>query len=135
MRIPFKRGALFFGLFQTNFLNSISFLIETMENKTCLNCGEPIRGRVDKKFCDDQCRNNYNYHQYADANNLMRRINHTLKKNRNILESLELHLEVNILSTLAVSINRGWGPPGGWRSIDSEGVGSERSLCLLGPCF
>jgi predicted nucleic acid-binding Zn ribbon protein len=88
MRIPFKRGALFFGLFQTNFLNSISFLIETMENKTCLNCGEPIRGRVDKKFCDDQCRNNYNYHQYADANNLMRRINHTLKKNRNILESL-----------------------------------------------
>ncbi|KPQ17736.1 MAG: putative protein containing a Zn-ribbon (DUF2116) [Algoriphagus marincola HL-49] len=59
-----------------------------MEKKTCLNCGAPVQGRADKKFCDDQCRNNYNYKQYADNSNFMRRINHRLKKNRNILESL-----------------------------------------------
>lgn len=59
-----------------------------MEKKLCLNCGEPIQGRIDKKFCDDQCRNNYNYQQYAASNNLIRRINHALKKNRNILESM-----------------------------------------------
>ncbi|MGM0945288.1 MAG: hypothetical protein ACQEW9_08905 [Bacteroidota bacterium] len=59
-----------------------------MEKKLCLNCGEPIQGRIDKKFCDDQCRNNYNYQQYAASNNLIRRINHSLKKNRNILEAM-----------------------------------------------
>ncbi len=58
------------------------------EKKHCLNCGKPIQGRMDKKFCDDQCRNSYNYHQYADSNNLVRRINYSLKRNRNILESL-----------------------------------------------
>ncbi|NVK49544.1 MAG: hypothetical protein HWE09_07225 [Cyclobacteriaceae bacterium] len=58
-----------------------------MEKKTCLNCGAPLQGRSDKKFCDDQCRNNYNYKQYADNSNFIRRINHKIKKNRNILES------------------------------------------------
>ncbi|WP_026954628.1 DUF2116 family Zn-ribbon domain-containing protein [Algoriphagus vanfongensis] len=59
-----------------------------MQGKTCLNCGAPIQGRIDKKFCDDQCRNTYNYQLYADGSNLIRRINHALKKNRNILASL-----------------------------------------------
>jgi predicted nucleic acid-binding Zn ribbon protein len=59
-----------------------------MEQRHCLNCGAPIQGRVDKKFCDDQCRNTFNYQQTADSNNLIRRINHSLKRNRNILESL-----------------------------------------------
>lgn len=32
-----------------------------MEEKTCLDCGKPIKvGRKDKKFCDDVCRTNYN---------------------------------------------------------------------------
>ena len=58
------------------------------EIKTCLNCGKPVLGRVDKKFCDDQCRNTYNNQQSSASNNLIRNINHALKKNRNILESL-----------------------------------------------
>ncbi|MDI1322979.1 MAG: DUF2116 family Zn-ribbon domain-containing protein [Algoriphagus sp.] len=58
------------------------------EIKTCLNCGKPIVGRVDKKFCDDQCRNTFNNQQSAASNNLIRNINHALKKNRNILEAL-----------------------------------------------
>ena len=28
--------------------------------KTCLECGEKIVGREDKKFCSDGCRNAYN---------------------------------------------------------------------------
>lgn len=55
--------------------------------RTCLNCGEPIRGRVDKKFCDDQCRNTYNNSQKSISTNLIRNINNSLKKNRSILES------------------------------------------------
>lgn len=58
-----------------------------MEQKICLDCGARIKGRADKKFCNDQCRNNFNNGQNSDANARVRNINHTLRKNRRILES------------------------------------------------
>ncbi|GAB3224079.1 DUF2116 family Zn-ribbon domain-containing protein [Algoriphagus aestuariicola] len=58
------------------------------EKRICVNCGKAIQGRLDKKFCDDSCRNTYNNKQNADTVNLVRNINYTLKKNRNILEAL-----------------------------------------------
>jgi len=58
------------------------------EGKICLNCQKPIRGRADKKFCDDYCRNQYNNHLKSASNNCIRNINHALKKNRNILQNL-----------------------------------------------
>jgi predicted nucleic acid-binding Zn ribbon protein len=27
---------------------------------TCENCGKPLFGRTDKRFCNDNCRNTYN---------------------------------------------------------------------------
>lgn len=59
----------------------------TQEKRFCQHCEKPIQGRPDKKFCDDSCRNTYNNQQNASDVNLIRNINHTLKKNRNILES------------------------------------------------
>ena len=59
-----------------------------IEKKYCLNCGEAIQGRVDKKFCDDNCRNAFNNQQNALTTNYIRRVNHSLKKNRNILEGI-----------------------------------------------
>lgn len=56
--------------------------------KTCLDCGEPVKGRADKKFCNDQCRNNYNNRLNADTSTLMRNINNLLRRNRRILEEL-----------------------------------------------
>ena len=58
------------------------------EKRLCLHCGKPIQGRLDKKFCDDSCRNTYNNQQNSVNSNLIRNINNSLKKNRNILESL-----------------------------------------------
>lgn len=58
------------------------------EKKQCLYCEQVIQGRADKKFCDDQCRNNYNNQLKAVKNNEIRNINNALKKNRNILEDL-----------------------------------------------
>ena len=60
------------------------------DNKTCLACGKPLKGRVDKKFCDDYCRNNYNNQQKAKGSHssFVRNINNTLLKNRKILEGL-----------------------------------------------
>jgi hypothetical protein len=60
----------------------------TAELKTCLSCGKTIKGRSDKKFCDDYCRNNYNNQLNADTNNYVRNINNALKKNRRILHDL-----------------------------------------------
>lgn len=56
--------------------------------KICLECNQPIRGRADKRFCDDNCRNSYNNRQNSDHTNLVRKINYTLRKNRRILLEL-----------------------------------------------
>ena len=56
--------------------------------KQCLECGESFKGRVDKKFCSDLCRNSYNNRNNSDSNNFMRNINNILRRNRHILEEL-----------------------------------------------
>lgn len=55
-----------------------------MERK-CLDCGDVIHGRADKKFCSDQCRNNYNNRLNRDSNNYVRNVHGLLRKNRRIL--------------------------------------------------
>lgn len=57
-------------------------------HKKCLECGEKIVGRTDKKFCSDACRNAYNNKVNKDSKNLIRNINNRLRKNYRILEEL-----------------------------------------------
>ncbi len=59
-----------------------------MEKKKCLECKETITGRIDKKFCSDQCRNTYNNRLNSDSTNHVRNINNILRKNRRILQEL-----------------------------------------------
>lgn len=61
---------------------------EKVEPKTCLACDKPLKGRSDKKFCDDYCRNNYNNQLKSITNNQVRNINNALGKNRRIMEEL-----------------------------------------------
>jgi hypothetical protein len=68
-----------------------------MTVKNCLACERPIKGRTDKKFCDDSCRNNYNNRLNSDASPLIRNINNILRKNRRILEELLSGLEKQVL--------------------------------------
>ena len=56
--------------------------------KECLECGEALKGRIDKKFCSDECRSSYNNKLNSDATNLARNINNALRKNRRILKQL-----------------------------------------------
>jgi predicted nucleic acid-binding Zn ribbon protein len=58
--------------------------------KKCLECGTEIKGRADKKFCSDYCRNAYNNNINKDSKNLVRNINNRLRKNYRILDSFEL---------------------------------------------
>jgi hypothetical protein len=57
------------------------------EARKCIECGEPLKGRADKKFCDDQCRSAYNNRLNSDSYAEMRNINNILRKNRRIMES------------------------------------------------
>lgn len=56
--------------------------------RLCLQCNKKLVGRIDKKFCDDYCRNTYNNIQNSDVTNYMRNINNILRRNRRILESM-----------------------------------------------
>ena len=56
--------------------------------KECLECGDKIIGRTDKKFCSDACRNAFNNKVNKDSKNLVRNINNRLRKNYRILEEL-----------------------------------------------
>jgi predicted nucleic acid-binding Zn ribbon protein len=57
-------------------------------NKKCLECGAPVTGRSDKKFCSDQCRTTWYNRENADSTNYMRNVNRILRKNRKILADL-----------------------------------------------
>jgi len=56
--------------------------------KTCPECGEKIIGRVDKKFCSDQCRNAHHNDLNKSNQKLIRTVNTQLRKNYKILQTL-----------------------------------------------
>jgi len=45
-------------------------------------------GRIDQKFCSDQCRNTYNNRLNKDETGYMKQVNRALRKNRRILREL-----------------------------------------------
>jgi len=78
--------------------NFILYLYENISavEKKCLDCGDIIRGRTDKKFCSDQCRNNFNNRLNRDSNNFVRNVHGLLRKNRRILSDLYLEGKIKI---------------------------------------
>ena len=54
----------------------------------CKYCGRPVKGRADKHFCNDMCRNVWNNHKNSAEHAQVRVIDLALKKNRRILRSL-----------------------------------------------
>ncbi|MFZ1784251.1 MAG: hypothetical protein WAU23_03545 [Ferruginibacter sp.] len=63
-------------------------MLTQKETKTCQLCNKPLKGRSDKKFCDDYCRASFNNDLKSAANNFVRNVNNALGKNRRILGSL-----------------------------------------------
>jgi hypothetical protein len=57
-------------------------------DKLCLECGDTLVGRVDKKFCSDLCRNSYNNKANSQNTIYVRSVNSILRKNRKILAAL-----------------------------------------------
>jgi hypothetical protein len=63
-------------------------MLKEKEDRACLLCSKVLKGRSDKKFCDDYCRAAYNNDLKSIANNYVRNVNNALGKNRRILEKL-----------------------------------------------
>jgi len=120
-----------------------------MSARTCLDCNEKLRGRSDKKFCSDQCRNNYNNMLNRDTNNLVRNVHTLLRKNRRILSDLyendkrKLHRDALIVSgfsfnffTHFVESESGFVSrycyEYGYEEIDKEYIGLLKNLSIVG---
>ena len=56
--------------------------------RSCLECGAPFRGRIDKKFCSDTCRVAFNNRLNSEDTSYVRNVNNILRKNRRILMSM-----------------------------------------------
>lgn len=63
-------------------------VMPSRHDKLCLECGAPVQGRADKKFCSDICRTAYNNRLNSDSINFVRNVNNILRKNRRILMEL-----------------------------------------------
>lgn len=59
-----------------------------MKERHCQECGETLRGRIDQRFCSDQCRSTFHNRQKAPPSELFRSINGVLRKNYRILRAL-----------------------------------------------
>jgi hypothetical protein len=57
--------------------------------KKCNYCAKPILGRIDKKFCSDDCRARAGSERRKQSLDLFKETNKKLQKNRNILLMLK----------------------------------------------
>lgn len=57
-----------------------------LPERPCLECGKPLTGRKDQKFCSEYCRSAYHYTLSKDkADSFYMRVDKQLKRNRRIL--------------------------------------------------
>lgn len=92
--------------------------------KNCPECYQKIKGRSDKKFCSDQCRSNHYHKTHCINSASVKKINSILKKNRRILESLQLKNKINISKSALLSegFNFSYFTHQGKKSQDSEPI-------------
>jgi hypothetical protein len=59
-----------------------------LETRICIECSAEFKGRIDKKYCSDQCRTAFNNRLNSDETTYVRNVNNILRKNRRILIEL-----------------------------------------------
>lgn len=62
--------------------------MDSLAPRKCLSCGNSITGRIDKKFCDAQCRATHNNQKKLSHEWAITMTNRALRKNRTILKTL-----------------------------------------------
>lgn len=76
-----------------------------MNQQKCLECGDAFKGRIDKKFCTDYCRNTYNNKINRDSKNLIRNTNNRLRKNYKVLSVLNTKGKTKVTRSKLISDN------------------------------
>ena len=69
--------------------------VSTPEEKTdirkCKHCGkviDPLKGRADRQYCDERCKNAYHNVRSSEENKDLERIDKLLRKNHRVLKKL-----------------------------------------------
>lgn len=83
-------------------------MLQPKEPKNCLFCDKQLKGRSDKKFCDDYCRAAYNNELKSIANSQVKNVNNVLAKNRRILEELLPSNEEMVKTTREKLLQKGF---------------------------
>jgi hypothetical protein len=65
-----------------------NFMNMQQEKKYCLYCEKLLKGRSDKRYCDDGCRTAFFNEQKKEEHGEIKIIDLTLKKNRRILKTM-----------------------------------------------
>ena len=76
-----------------------------MEDQKCLECQEPFKGRIDKKFCSDYCRNTYNNKINKENKNMIRNVNYRLRRNYKTLSELNKSGKTKVTRVKLLSSN------------------------------
>lgn len=68
-----------------------SLLTSKPEKRSCKYCGRVIdnlKGRSDRQYCDERCKNAYHNSRSSDENRELERVDKVLRKNHRILKKL-----------------------------------------------
>ncbi|NJL76582.1 MAG: hypothetical protein HC892_17760 [Saprospiraceae bacterium] len=55
---------------------------------TCIQCGQKMTGRADKKYCSDDCKNKYHQTYQTGAKSEVAQVDKILHRNRQILATI-----------------------------------------------
>lgn len=76
-----------------------------MKQQVCKECDTPIKGRIDKKFCSDYCRNTFNNKVNKESKNMIRNVNYRLRKNYKTLCELNKSGKTKVTRVKLISNN------------------------------
>jgi len=79
--------------------------------KNCTECGRSILGRIDKKYCNDQCRADFHNRSNSVNQKRLRNVNRTIWTNRMVLAEI-CGTKRRIIATMEDLMDRGFRP--GW---------------------
>lgn len=69
--------------------------------ETCLNCGKKLIGRIDKKYCDSQCKSAHQYKREREQpERFFNKVDNQLRLNRRILKEYNKAGKATVRSTI-----------------------------------
>jgi hypothetical protein len=75
---------------------------ETTQQPACLYCGNALKGRTDKKFCNELCRNAFNNGKKTAERKSIQQVDQSLKRNRKILATIIEDSEIAIVDKFSL---------------------------------